>query len=315
MQVGIATMWLCMFVLCGIPFFWNNWDDWHNQRLYRCTLFEILPVDYMRINAYILALPIVVSVYMNIHIVYTVKKAATVQQQHKQNQNLKWYVSVVIYVFNFALWLPLLVSLSVANQRNSSAALLSFVVCLSVSLSSSTMNPLLYAALKDSYRYTFKLVLKTPPWKWRSIRHRSILQDSISRVSSPDTLYRSSTVLSPSGTSRTSTLNSAVATPGSTLEESVFEVKGSKVRFMTPESSPASSMYSANTSASGATGVSSSPSPSCLRPSSPSPESLRSSSIGRELLTSLIGVLHIEDDDVSVYQPDALDQAGSAFDD
>ena len=175
MRACMVAMWSYVLVISGIPFVWHNKHSTH-------SFHYILPYLYVQIFIVLMGtLSIVVSICMNVHIVYVLNKLQktyryTAKEQQWPSQS-KWRVSMTIYVLNLALWLPHVVSGSIAQHTKDVTALRSVVVFFVLSVSSSLMNPLVYAKLKKSYRNAYLLLVTCPPWRWGTLRHRRLSDD------------------------------------------------------------------------------------------------------------------------------------------
>ena len=173
MRTCIGVMWTYVLTISAIPFVWHNEHTQH-------SFHYILPYMYVQIFLYLIgALCILLSVCMNIHILYVLNNVKKYDKSSEHGpSNSKWRASMTIYALNLALWLPQIISGSIAQHTKDVPALRSVVVCFTVSVFSSVINPLVYAKLKKSYRNAYIALVTTPPWKWSKLRHRRLSDSS-----------------------------------------------------------------------------------------------------------------------------------------
>ena len=64
---------------------------------------------------------------------------------------------MTIYVFNFALWVPYIIS-GIIHSRvtRTNDSLTALVACLAASVASSALNPLVYFSLKPGHKHAYK---------------------------------------------------------------------------------------------------------------------------------------------------------------
>lgn len=180
--VEVVLIWVYILVTAFLPIMgWNHYSP-HGSSVERCYYLTVLPAEYRLIFGYgtvyvcvflsfILHIILCINVYKRIRIFKNECRDMTEESIRAFEETVSAIPFTVILMFSFIiLWLPYIViepfkylKLITEVQKE-----ILRVISQMLYFGNAVVNAPIYALARRDYRHTYILMLKTPPWKWKT---------------------------------------------------------------------------------------------------------------------------------------------------